>query len=423
MIRKLRNLVSYVSYVCSLNMGMVVVILIDLAFLAFSIFNFQGMVQTSAGLVAFLIILANLLWQIYRFITNFSFLSNFDPRNKVSEDEDSATTFANYRVKDLDNYQRNDDLGVLENEMVDRVLQDNHVRIIPVDDSRRCTKRDRTKRYIRQYKHILLIFLNHKWHELKDAGMFRNDSKICFCDEFDPDSNQWYVCRASYYNGYLTNTIYSKRIDNSGFTLDAPWNFRNKPILPFQRSSFSDHIGVSTLAVTKDDYILVFQQASYAGQSAGKLCPSGSGSMDWADFKKTDQDFKETIIRGVERELFEETKTRGKKRREELKKILDTKVLKYYRDMARGGKPEFCCITRIDKSRNEFERMISPDHSELNTQVCEFIKVNDLAKWNSIIGNRSKTSLPLIMNYRAVMEYLGRANEQSTDHKEMYLNR
>ena len=140
MIRKLRNLVSYVLYVCSLNMGMVVVILIDLAFLAFSIFNFQGMVQTSAGLVAFLIILANLLWQIYRFITNFSFLSNFDPRNKVSEDEDSATTFANYRVKDLDNYQRNGDLGVLENEMVDRVLQDNHVKIIPVDDWRIRTK-------------------------------------------------------------------------------------------------------------------------------------------------------------------------------------------------------------------------------------------------------------------------------------------
>ena len=131
--------------------------------------------------------------------------------------------------------------------------------------------------------------------------------------------------------------------------------------------------------------------------------------MDWADFKKTDQDFKESIIRGVERELFEETKTRGKKRREELKKILDTKVLKYYRDMARGGKPEFCCITRIDKSRNEFERMISPDHSELNTQVCEFIKVNDQAKWNSIIGNRSKTSLPLIMNYKAVKEYLERS--------------
>ena len=39
--------------------------------------------------------------------------------------------------------------------------------------------------------------------------------------------------------------------------------------------------------------------------------------------------------------------------------------------------------------------MIPPDPGELNTQVCESIKVNDQAKWNSIIGNRSKTSLPM----------------------------
>ena len=65
---------------------------------------------------------------------------------------------------------------------------------------------------------------------------------------------------------------------------------------------------------------------------------------------------------------------------------------------------------RIDKSGNEFEPMIPPDPGELNTQVCESIKVNGQAKWNSIIGNRSKTSLPMIMNYKAVMEYLGYAD-------------
>ena len=54
--------------------------------------------------------------------------------------------------------------------------------------------------------------------------------------------------------------------------------------------------------------------------------------------------------------------------------------------------------------------MIPPDPGELNTQVCESIKVNGQAKWNSIIGNRSKTSLPMIMNYKAVREYLGYAD-------------
>lgn len=79
-------------------------------------------------------------------------------------------------------------------------------------------------------------------------------------------------------------------------------NMNTDPIRSLGDSDFSDHIGVSTLLYTKDGYIFVFRQAGNAGYNANYYMPTGSGSMDYADFKEG-EDLRQMIIRGAEREL------------------------------------------------------------------------------------------------------------------------
>ena len=49
-----------------------------------------------------------------------------------------------------------------------------------------------------------------------------------------------------------------------------------------------------------------FRQAGNAGYNANYYMPTGSGSMDFADFNEG-EDLRQMVIRGAERELAEES--------------------------------------------------------------------------------------------------------------------
>lgn len=104
----------------------------------------------------------------------------------------------------------------------------------------------------------------------------------------------------------------------------------------------SDHIGISTLAVTTDGYVIILHQNDKALTSTDRLTPSGSGSVDFSDLRP-DSDFRETLKAAAERELREETNLPAGR-------IGHTEVIGFYRDLGRGGKPEFCCLTRLNAS-------------------------------------------------------------------------
>lgn len=127
-------------------------------------------------------------------------------------------------------------------------------------------------------------------------------------------------------------------------------------------------IGVSTIAITADNYLVFFTQATTSAQSSDDLVPGGSGSAEYSDFEdainKTDLCF---VLRyGMTRELLEESgkikyKAKGKPTRKEKKDASplinsytqNTKLIGFFRWIDRCGKPEFIGVTKLDENLHE----------------------------------------------------------------------
>lgn len=107
----------------------------------------------------------------------------------------------------------------------------------------------------------------------------------------------------------------------------------------------SNHIGVSTLALTADGSLIITGQAATNAHSGNTWAPSGSGSADWQDLKKT-QDFVSLLRNAAERELVEEC---GLAAAGPFKTLL----LGFARNVQRGGKPEFFCLTFLPQRAAE----------------------------------------------------------------------
>lgn len=376
---------------------------IDIVILVLSIIK-RDELLTGPFIWVFLGILTNFVWQVFNIQSHFRFLRKEKPSNPLVylyKDEHGKNDFSRVNIASdlLANslpYVRDDKMGIMRNPDIDAILRGN----APIEANVSDKKTDYTRRYIKQYKETLLIFLNHKWHEVNyKGGQFDNESKLCFASELYCDKNgnyKWAVCKGAYYNGYITNNIFCQYIGGSHYSLYPPRNVTNTVIKSFSDSDFSDHIGVSTLLITsdKEPYSVVFRQSNSSAQGPGKLVSSGSGSIDFADFREG-EDLRKVVIRAAERELFEETKLEEtiKDKNWEIK----TRILGYYRDMERGGKPEFCCVTEIDVPKEALAaNLIDPNPEELAENDMYFPFVHQEADWQALMP---EASLSLKMNY------------------------
>lgn len=107
-------------------------------------------------------------------------------------------------------------------------------------------------------------------------------------------------------------------------------------------SRVSNIIGVSTLAFTSDDLLLMVPQSKNNVASQRLYAPSGSGSLDPADWQAAGDGacLQDILIRGVERELCEETGISPDD-------VGQTQVVGFGRWLERGAKPEFFAVTRL----------------------------------------------------------------------------
>jgi hypothetical protein len=108
-------------------------------------------------------------------------------------------------------------------------------------------------------------------------------------------------------------------------------------------------IGISTLALTSDGKLVYTRQTKRSVGSPGLLAPSGSGALEQRDLLAgSAQLLHELIIRGVERELREETNlTAGEVERSEL--------VGFGRWISRGAMPEFAAVTLLDTSSHKLD--------------------------------------------------------------------
>src|SRR5690606_28384422 len=124
--------------------------------------------------------------------------------------------------------------------------------------------------------------------------------------------------------------------------------FTDERIPDIKGSNMANHVGISTLAVTRDGQLLVWNQDGRAQHSRNQLAPTGSGSCDWKDFEATrgageGNTLMQVVLRAMERELREESSLQGV-----ADARITSRVLGYFRWMNRGGKPEFVGISRVD---------------------------------------------------------------------------
>lgn len=412
MFQSIKNFFSYLWFVLTLDYFQLAATIIDIVILFLSVWKWGEIMATPSVVLLVLAVFTNFIWQVFNVASHFSFLKKEDPKaplmSLLKKGKTGAKEFAQIKVeenlfKQALPYVRDDELGVLENPSVDALLLDSQVSIVPELSK---TKRKATRTYVTQYKETLLKFLNHRWYEIQQKrGGFTNDEKVCLASEIFHKSDGsigWRVTKGRYYYGCLTNFIYTQYVGGTHYKLYPPMNMNTDPIKALGESDFSDHIGISTLLYTKDGYFYVFRQAGNAGYNANKYMPTGSGSMDYKDFKRGG-DLRQIVIRAAERELAEESSIKKLMGKNAFSDFVHTIVVGYYRDMERGGKPEFCCVSFIDKEINEIGEYIQPSEKEIAHNSRIPVLFSNAAQWQDLLPD---ASLSLKMNYKYLAGYL-----------------
>jgi len=172
-------------------------------------------------------------------------------------------------------------------------------------------------------------------------------------------------------------------------------------------STLADCVGISTIAFTADDQLVLVRQTSRNTASAGLLAPSGSGSLDLRDLgpgASTAQSLQEILRRGMERELREETGVRQDE-------IAATRISGFARWLERGAKPEFFAITKLNVTAKDLEQRrheplysggtftMSVDLPLLTQELSDGAGILDAPSLPARV--RADGSLPLLLALRA----------------------
>ncbi|NEA35986.1 hypothetical protein [Streptomyces sp. SID13031] len=129
---------------------------------------------------------------------------------------------------------------------------------------------------------------------------------------------------------------------------------RDGRLIPLGRSTLANQIGISTLALTEDNWMILVLQGPAAESSRGLVAPSGSGSLEPRDLTGRTR-LVESIAAGMERELREEL---GLIKRRMRQVRIETAVVGFGRWLEKGAKPEFFGISRIHASSADLDLRI-----------------------------------------------------------------
>ena len=194
--------------------------------------------------------------------------------------------------------------------------------------------------------------------------------------------------KTSYLSSAITNELTNKKIferPGRGAAPPSTWGVRFDffySLSPFVLAQggwvfdegkydfLSNHIGITTLAVTNDGYALIFRVDSSSQIGAGEMSCAGSGSMDYSDLKMTEtgQDFRVVLRAAMARELLEETRWPvgfASINQRAVDIVRNTIVIGVFLWAERGCKPEYLGVTRINADFS----VISPDSFELDKSI------------------------------------------------------
>lgn len=318
--------------------------------------------------------------------------------------------------KDCRNIKNNYIDYVLQSDDIDKELINNKEIIIKEDNA----KQKKIKGIIRSNRDVLLPFLTWQYRISNFYGkQFFNQNKLCLSQDLYSDikNGTVYCHKGSYYDTFLTNQICGKKlqsIKDDRIISDA------RPFFPVDihenkmhmqeitKADMNNEIGVSTIGITNDNYIIFWKQNTKAQSSTGLLVPTGSGSCDWKDLDNS-KNFNDTIIAAMKRELWEESG--GTNYCKNYKEVGETRIIGFFRWIIKGGKPEFVGITKI----NENYTKIQANNEEVYNGISKKIDTKEsLQKFlESIL--KENLSTPLYMNIYCLINYLKFESEEKKE--------
>lgn len=374
-------------------------------------------------LIIFIFSLFNVIWEAIGKLKDIKSFTGHDEEIEMTKKETIIKENLAFKLGDIKYIQKKSSdfesikVGKLEASYVIRSLKlneylwDNNIKL-EIDTN----KKEKVKKFILKNKEIISPFFQYQYYKSKkNQQYFFNEYKLCMASDICLGEEVVRCYKSDYYSSFLTNEICMfalERIEDATIIYDAsnfyPCEYKYKDktyyLQPIDKSEMNNHIGVSTLAVTKDNYIVLRKQNKKSQQNKNKFVPTGSGSCDWSDIKE--KSFTNTIEYAMKRELWEENG--GKKISPNIEEVGQTKILGFYRWLERGGKPEFVGITKLncnfdamEVNTDEFVNIANKADMDTYTLEC----IESLPEIIKTIKGYENISIPLYMCLDALEVY------------------
>lgn len=193
----------------------------------------------------------------------------------------------------------------------------------------------------------------------RKKGVFYNSDLIRQASHIDLDEKEVLLQKATYFSGQCSHEIVYKQFS---FPEQIGLSFEGKTLLvseenvlyDLSHSSCANFIGVSTLTITKDNYIIIGKQGAFSKANPRRYAPSGSGSVQYSDIRKAGKyygkskkslTFNDILTYAMQREFCEECNYEL----EQVHTTMKTMLVGYVRLLERGGKPDYFGISYLDQ--------------------------------------------------------------------------
>ncbi|MDY2630713.1 MAG: hypothetical protein SOV85_05085 [Clostridium sp.] len=425
-----KNFIDYNLYLFKIKRMEVIIVFIDLLLFITSTYTLisswnELFIENNNGKAIIFVLLGTIIkfiYDLYNIISEikdsmdlrYGYIKS-DFQEKVYKEvkiENSVTS--DYIIEDI----------TLPSGKIERVVRstslDNYIREgnFELEESRNMERN--IKRFIKENKDDLLPFLKFNYRLSNFYGkMFFNEKKLCISADIkiNPNEKKVYCHKGSYYDTYLTNIISGKelRSNEDNKLIASAEDFM--PVIKrkdgyylkdITASIMNNEIGISTIAITSDNYLVIWTQNRVAQSSAGLLVPTGSGSCDWSDIRG--KSFTDTIVYAMNRELWEENG--GKLLCKSPEEIGITKILGTFRWINKGGKSEFVGLTKVNRDLISFDK----DKKEVfDREEYLITSADDLIKNIDALLERKNISVPLYVNLKVIREYARDNKEEIED--------
>jgi hypothetical protein len=192
---------------------------------------------------------------------------------------------------------------------------------------------------------------------------------VRLCSDLDPDGGSAVLQPARYFDTMASNYLagrqwWSTRLRRVVADVSRNIMTTSGHLIPLSHSDLANQIGVSTIALTQDGWMLLVHQGPAARSSPGLVAPSGSGSLEPQDVKGRER-LAEAVAAGMERELREELGL-GSGPMRQIR--IETEVRGFGRWLEKGAKPEFFGVSRIHARLRDLDLQIDLSERQFVTQ-------------------------------------------------------